>query len=1319
MTQRMNVGSTKWTGVLLIFFITRLSQSQTTTVSLNQEAINSTEEPVDLQSGNRTILRKADQGVEFVHLAALNDDRERQTPFYSTTTSTIESTPTHDSLSNSTNNQRQLNYEEKQLPVNHEQEKIIKLQKINATKTEKPGKNLENNQTSERKHFFEKLMIHPHSIISEEKRPSSELNMKDDAEELEENFENQEPMTPRSTKDISLLNDTMVNYKKNATNIIEKSKDPKNEIEIIKNPILPKTLRIMQNITDDEEIGEMTEKISDKAEKMINTTEELKDDEKNINLTPKGRTISFGESNSFSSTEEKAIGSTKEHLEVGFTKEVRPYPYLKSPSSSSMNKSLVKESDEIFALENTIGKNSKDEKFILTEPSVVIDNSIQQIKPLNQKRSGNSSRIVVNVSESTIRPTLLKINLNSTFELSDKIKENVNDIPRNDDIRKSTLDLTENGLIDNSDKNVTSSDLLKNTQMSFTESTTEMIKKNENLNETLIKMVDKIKIEEPKVHLTSSNVTEKSAEIKNFPNTTPSNSNSSTLESSISSTTLKIPFESTTTVLPVTDNTPASSSSVPILDKNATISKENWKFNSDGRGFDPETTTLGVVYEFVGLTETTEPSDIIKNVTDNIEINLSSTFPTSSPDMTTPLTNSAINLTTIKIIDDTTVITTLDDNINVTTEFNYSEESVSTTESGFIDTTIIPITSSTNSSDVEPVTTIKEIATISSINVTEEFTPLDNSTDNNTFNSSSSSSLDLPTEVSLETPSTTPETIIIESSTEMTGNELETSTNVLSSLNSSETNDDTKYETSSQRGPTSFTTSPSVEEQTTMVITIPTSTETQEFTPEDVPLLVGIVVEGGWADICPHLPALRKSLADLLTTGMEKIILPIQIVFQKNPCMDNTIMSSRTMELMISTILLYVTDENGNFDPIMTKSLPTLYSKIPFKSNLTIRSLQLVQDGDSGNAIAVVVISCVAFICLVLLASLLFIMRKRQTRFNYGERCRPVSLDAYSLDSVSAYNSVRRKGAARASKRSYGNPTFEDSSAIPSHPLNFVGLSSFCNEQNAIHEEFSNIPQVTARIDELPPGAEVKNRYANVVPLPETRVPLLKINNDPLSEYINASYVRGPKNATKYYIACQAPIESTITDFWRMIWEQQSKVIIMLTDLIENGVEKCAEYIPPSEVTDCHRLYGDYQVTLKKRETKEKYAISTLHLKNLENNTYREISHIWYLWPANGVQTDTAGLIAVILEARALQRGGPGPIVVHCSPGTGRTGTLIALDLGIRQYEITRTVDVPRVVYTIRRDRAGAVQTKEQYAFIYKALNLYATKLAGGGLEST
>lgn len=60
------------------------------------------------------------------------------------------------------------------------------------------------------------------------------------------------------------------------------------------------------------------------------------------------------------------------------------------------------------------------------------------------------------------------------------------------------------------------------------------------------------------------------------------------------------------------------------------------------------------------------------------------------------------------------------------------------------------------------------------------------------------------------------------------------------------------------------------------------------------------------------------------------------------------------------------------------------------------------------------------------------------------------------------------------------------------------------------------------------------------------------------------------------------------------------------------------------------------------------------------------------------------------------------PIVVHCSPGTGRTGTVIACDIAIREFELSRQIDLPKIVYRIRRDRASAVQTKEQYIFIYK-----------------
>ena len=54
------------------------------------------------------------------------------------------------------------------------------------------------------------------------------------------------------------------------------------------------------------------------------------------------------------------------------------------------------------------------------------------------------------------------------------------------------------------------------------------------------------------------------------------------------------------------------------------------------------------------------------------------------------------------------------------------------------------------------------------------------------------------------------------------------------------------------------------------------------------------------------------------------------------------------------------------------------------------------------------------------------------------------------------------------------------------------------------------------------------------------------------------------------------------------------------------------------------------------------------------------------------------------------------------SPGTGRTGTLIASDIAMRHFEEERRVDVPRTVYAVRRGRAGAVLTSEQYAYIYR-----------------
>ena len=211
-------------------------------------------------------------------------------------------------------------------------------------------------------------------------------------------------------------------------------------------------------------------------------------------------------------------------------------------------------------------------------------------------------------------------------------------------------------------------------------------------------------------------------------------------------------------------------------------------------------------------------------------------------------------------------------------------------------------------------------------------------------------------------------------------------------------------------------------------------------------------------------------------------------------------------------------------------------------------------------------------------------------------------------------------------------------------------------------------------------------------------------------------------------------MEETVEDFWQMIWENQTKIIVQLTDLTENNVARCAEYLPPSEVLDCHRLYGDYQVkfppfillrinlfwnltvvfvrfqsqqvTLKSRELRDNYVVSHVQLKRMEDNLVRDITHLWYSsWPATGVPEDAKTVVALLLEARKGQsKEHQHPVVIHCSPGTGRTGAVVAIDVCLRQLDTSRSIDIPRCVHKLRQDRSGCVQTGEQYAFIYRVI---------------
>ena len=79
-----------------------------------------------------------------------------------------------------------------------------------------------------------------------------------------------------------------------------------------------------------------------------------------------------------------------------------------------------------------------------------------------------------------------------------------------------------------------------------------------------------------------------------------------------------------------------------------------------------------------------------------------------------------------------------------------------------------------------------------------------------------------------------------------------------------------------------------------------------------------------------------------------------------------------------------------------------------------------------------------------------------------------------------------------------------------------------------------------------------KNRYANVIAYDHSRVILQPIDGVPGSDYINANYMDGYRKQNAY-IATQGPLPETFGDFWRMIYEQRTSTIVMMTKLEERS----------------------------------------------------------------------------------------------------------------------------------------------------------------------
>uniref|UniRef100_A0A669CV75 protein-tyrosine-phosphatase n=1 Tax=Oreochromis niloticus TaxID=8128 RepID=A0A669CV75_ORENI len=226
-----------------------------------------------------------------------------------------------------------------------------------------------------------------------------------------------------------------------------------------------------------------------------------------------------------------------------------------------------------------------------------------------------------------------------------------------------------------------------------------------------------------------------------------------------------------------------------------------------------------------------------------------------------------------------------------------------------------------------------------------------------------------------------------------------------------------------------------------------------------------------------------------------------------------------------------------------------------------------------------------------------------------------------------------------------------------------------------------------------------KNRYGNIIAYDHSRVILQPIEDDPSSDYINANYIDGYQRPS-HYIATQGPVHETVYDFWRMVWQEQSACIVMVTNLVEVGRVKCYKYWP-----DDAEVYGDFKVTFVEVEPLAEYVVRTFTLERRGFNEVREVKQFHFTgWPDHGVPYHATGLLSFIRRVKMSNPPSAGPIVVHCSAGAGRTGCFIVIDIMLDMAEREGVVDIYNCVKALRSRRINMVQTEEQYIFIHDAI---------------
>jgi len=187
-------------------------------------------------------------------------------------------------------------------------------------------------------------------------------------------------------------------------------------------------------------------------------------------------------------------------------------------------------------------------------------------------------------------------------------------------------------------------------------------------------------------------------------------------------------------------------------------------------------------------------------------------------------------------------------------------------------------------------------------------------------------------------------------------------------------------------------------------------------------------------------------------------------------------------------------------------------------------------------------------------------------------------------------------------------------------------------------------------------------------------------------------------------------MDNTVCDFWRMVWEQHLELILMLTNLEEYSKTKCAKYWPDEAEGD--KMFGDFGVAHVREKRYSDYIIRELKMwrtcgsgnKDRDREERSIVQYHYLVWKDFMAPEHPAGILKFIRRMNEVYSLEKGPILVHCSAGVGRTGTLVALDSLLQQLAEEGHVAIFNTVCDLRHQRNFLVQSLKQYIFIYRAL---------------